>query len=97
MIRGDLDQNEPPLQWMASEATAVGLKTVSVRAKKTRDMDLQKHARDVNVELKMPDPASSSVEQKVDVHKSLTCVWWLLEIMPWRRLSYQTSKKETMV
>lgn len=97
MIKGDLDQNEPPLQWMASEATAVGLKTVSVRAKKTKDTSLQSHVRDVDVELKMPDPASSSVEHKVDVHPSLTCLWWLLEIMPWRRLSYQTSKKETMM
>ncbi|EIM83792.1 uncharacterized protein STEHIDRAFT_62354 [Stereum hirsutum FP-91666 SS1] len=66
----DLDQNEPPLQWMASEATAVGLKTVSVE---TRG------------------------EATVVIHESLTCPWWLLEIMPWRRLSYETSKNETMV
>lgn len=86
---------------MASEATAVGLKTVSVRAKKRRDTKLQSHVRDVDIEFKTPDPAFSNVETKgeatVVIHESLTCAWWLLEIMPWRRLSYETSKNETMV
>lgn len=96
-IGGDLDQNEPPLQWMTSEATAVGLKTVSVRAKKRQDTNLQSHAHDVQLELKTPDPALLTEETNVIIHESLTCPWWLLEIMPWRRLSYKASKKETIM
>lgn len=35
-------------------------------------------------------------EEQIEVKESLTCIWWPLETLPLRRLTYTSGSKETI-
>lgn len=80
---------------MASEANALGLRTISLKKKKELDLLLQKHAGQAKPKNEWGSDYESHL---IAIHESLKGAFWpILEILPLSRLSYKDGTSLTSV
>ncbi|KAE9400501.1 WD40 repeat-like protein [Gymnopus androsaceus JB14] len=96
-VNKDLNSYGPALRWMIHEAILAGLHVEFFQGKMKGPAENEKFIEkegDGSGD-KKKHPAAGKSDTTKNINESLTGVWWIFEVFPFRRLSYKDPKDTT--